>query len=177
MFEGFEDRLVKVSGGIQLRVRTAGKGPAVLLLHGYPQTHVCWHRVAPRLVDAGYFVAASDLRGYGDSSKPRSDGTHAAYAKRAMATDQLELMRKLGHERFAVAGHDRGGRVGHRMARDHPDRVKALAVLDIVPTEYMYARTERVFATRYYHWFFLIQPAPLPERMIGSDRNSIFVPR
>ncbi len=169
MFEGFADRRVQVSGGVTLRVRATGTGPAVLLLHGYPQTHACWHRVAPSLVEAGFRVVASDLRGYGDSSKPPSDDSHAAYSKRAMARDQVEMMRSLGHERFAVAGHDRGGRVAHRMARDFPDRVRALAVLDIVPTEHMYAEAEREFATRYYHWFFLIQPAPLPETLIGAD--------
>ena len=169
MFEGFSDQRVELSDGISLRVRMAGTGPAVLLLHGYPQTHACWHKVAPKLAEAGFCVVASDLRGYGDSSKPPSDETHSAYSKRAMARDQVDLMRQLGHERFAVAGHDRGGRVGHRMARDYPERVESLAVLDIVPTEHMYAKTERVFATRYYHWFFLVQPAPLPERLIGSD--------
>ena len=169
MFEGFTDQRVQLSGGMSLRVRTAGKGPAILLLHGYPQTHACWHKVAPALVEAGFSVVASDLRGYGDSDKPLSDDTHATYSKRAMGDDQAELMRYLGHERFAIAGHDRGARVGHRMARDYPDRVVALAVLDIVPTEHMYERTERLFATRYYHWFFLIQPAPLPERLIGAD--------
>ena len=169
MFAGFTDQRVRVSDHVSLRIRCSGDGPAVLLLHGYPQTHVCWHEVAPRLAAAGFRVVASDLRGYGDSGKPPPDAAHLTYSKRAMAGDQIELMRILGHERFAVAGHDRGGRVGHRMARDFPDRVAALAVLDIVPTDYMYARTERVFATRYYHWFFLIQPAPLPERLIGAD--------
>ncbi len=169
MFDGFTDQRVQLSGGICLRVRTAGKGPAILLLHGYPQTHACWHKVAPTLVESGFSVVASDLRGYGDSDKPKSDDGHATYSKRAMGNDQAELMRYLGQEQFAIAGHDRGARVGHRMARDYPDRVEALAVLDIVPTEHMYERAERLFATRYYHWFFLIQPAPLPERLIGAD--------
>lgn len=169
MFEGFSDKRVVVSNGIGLRARVAGAGPAVLLLHGYPQTHVCWHKVAPQLVDAGFSVVASDLRGYGDSDKPQSGEDHATYSKRAMAADQVELMHKLGHERFSVIGHDRGARVAHRMARDHPDSITSLAVLDIAPTAYMYAKTDRVFATSYYHWFFLIQPAPLPEHMIGGD--------
>ena len=169
MFEGFSDQRIRVSDGISLRARAAGDGPPVLLLHGYPQTHACWHAVAPKLLEAGFRVVVSDLRGYGDSDKPPTDDAHATYSKRSMARDQMEIMRALGHERFAVAGHDRGGRVGHRMARDYPERIKALAVLDIVPTEHMYAQTERVFATRYYHWFFLIQPAPLPERLIGAD--------
>ena len=169
MFEGFTDERLQVSGGLSLRARTSGEGPAILLLHGYPQTHACWHRVAPVLVESGFSVVACDLRGYGDSDKPESDDSHATYSKRAMGDDQAELMRQLGHERFAIAGHDRGARVGHRMARDYPDRVEALAVLDIVPTEYMYEKAEHRFATRYYHWFFLIQPAPLPERLIGSD--------
>ena len=141
----------------------------MLLLHGYPQTHACWHRVAPRLVAAGFTVVAADLRGYGDSRKPASAADHATYAKRAMAADQVAVMRALGFPRFAVAGHDRGGRVAHRMALDHPQAVARLAVLDIAPTATMYARTDRAFATGYYHWFFLIQPAPLPERLIGAD--------
>ncbi len=169
MFEGFSDDLVDAGGGIAIRTRTAGDGPPVLLLHGYPETHACWHAVAPRLVAAGFRVVATDLRGYGDSSKPASDPDHATYAKRAMAADQVAVMRALGHDRFAVAGHDRGGRVAHRMALDHPGAVRRLAVLDIAPTATMYARTDMAFARAYYHWFFLIQPAPLPERMIGAD--------
>lgn len=169
MFEAFTDDIVELSTGIHLRVRSAGSGPAILLLHGYPQTHMCWHKVAPKLVNEGYSVVLSDLRGYGDSDKPPSDDSHAPYSKRAMAADQAELMSLLGHDVFALAGHDRGGRVSHRLARDCPQRVAAICTLDIVPTEHMYAKTERVFATGYYHWFFLIQPAPLPERLIGND--------
>lgn len=169
MLDGFSDDLIRLPSGIRLRVRQAGSGPALLLLHGYPQTHHCWHLVAPKLVEAGFTVVLSDLRGYGTSDKPESDAAHSPYSKRAMAADQVELMQHLGHARFGLAGHDRGGRVGHRLARDYPDRVAALAVLDIAPTEYMYAETGRRFATGYYHWFFLIQPAPLPERMIGAD--------
>jgi haloacetate dehalogenase len=169
MFEGFSDERIDAGGGVHIRTRVAGEGPPVLLLHGYPQTHACWHRVAPRLVAAGFRVVATDLRGYGDSSKPAAGPDHATYAKRAMAADQVAVMRALGHDRFAVAGHDRGGRVTHRMALDHPEAVARAAVLDIAPTATMYGRTDMAFATAYYHWFFLIQPAPLPERMIGAD--------
>ncbi|WP_286238628.1 alpha/beta fold hydrolase [Neptuniibacter halophilus] len=169
MFENFTDDRVQLSSGITLRVRTAGQGPVVLLLHGYPQTHVCWHKVAPVLVDAGFHVVLSDLRGYGDSDKPETDEDHLPYSKRELAADQAALMKQLGHDSYFVAGHDRGGRVAHRLARDYPDAVKAVSFLDIVPTEHMYAQTERTFATGYYHWFFLIQPSPLPERLIGGD--------
>lgn len=169
MLGGFSDERVTLPGGLGVRVRQAGEGPPVLLLHGYPQTHACWHAVAPRLVEAGFRVVAPDLRGYGGSDRPESAPDHAPYSKRAMAADQVALMDVLGHDRFAVAGHDRGGRVGHRLARDHPGRVSALSVLDIAPTEYMYRTAGATFATGYWHWFFLIQPAPLPERMIGAD--------
>ena len=169
MFEAFSDARIDVGDGVAIRTRVAGDGPPVLLLHGYPQTHACWHRVAPRLVAAGFTVVATDLRGYGDSSKPASTPDHATYAKRAMAADQVAVMRALGHARFAVAGHDRGGRVAHRMALDHAQAVARIAVLDIAPTATMYARTDMAFATGYYHWFFLIQPAPLPERLIGAE--------
>ena len=141
----------------------------MLLLHGHPQNHCTWHRVARRLVESGYCVVATDLRGYGDSSRPDGGENHVNYSKRTMARDQVAVMRSLGHERFAVVGHDRGGRVAHRMALDHPDCLSHIAVLDIAPTATMYARTDRQFATRYFWWFFLIQPAPLPERLIASD--------
>lgn len=169
MFSGFSDQIIEVSTGVKLRVRTAGEGPAVLLLHGYPQTHACWHKVAPQLVQAGFHVVLADLRGYGDSDKPDSAPDHAPYSKRAMGEDQIALMRQLGHETFFLAGHDRGARVAHRMARDYPETVRALAVLDIAPTAHMYANTNMEFASGYYHWFFLIQPAPLPEKLIGAD--------
>lgn len=171
MFETFTDQQIALPTGVSLRVRTAGKGPTILLLHGYPQTHVCWHRVAPRLVYDGFQVVLSDLRGYGDSSKPPTDEQHAAYSKRAMAADLSALMERLGVSRYGVAGHDRGGRVAHRLARDFPERVAAVSMLDIVPTEYMYQHADRALASTYYHWFFLIQPAPLPERMIGADAD------
>ncbi|UWQ17854.1 alpha/beta fold hydrolase [Jannaschia sp. M317] len=169
MFEGFDDQRIALDTGVSVRVRTAGDGPPILLLHGYPQTHTCWHKVAPHLVADGFRVILPDLRGYGDSDKPDSTADHAPYSKRAMAADQAALMTALGHDRFAVAGHDRGGRVAHRLARDHGARVAAVSVLDIAPTLHMYTQTEMRFATGYYHWFFLIQPAPLPERMIGAD--------
>ncbi|MCC5984622.1 MAG: alpha/beta hydrolase [Rhodobacteraceae bacterium] len=169
MFDGFTAHRITTADGIEIFARSAGSGPPVLLLHGYPQTHACWHRVAPGLVASGFTVVASDLRGYGRSAKPPDSADHAPYAKRAMAADQVALMAALGHGRFMVAGHDRGGRVALRMARDHPDAVARLAVLDIAPTDQMYAATDMEFATAYYHWFFLIQPAPLPERLIGAD--------
>ena len=153
---------------VDIAYRMAGKGPPLLLLHGFPQTNFMWHKIAPALA-ADFTVIAADLRGYGDSSKPPTDFDHSPYSKRAMAADMVALMASLGHASFAVAGHDRGGRVAHRMARDHPDVVTRLAVLDIAPTASMYGQTDMRFATAYYHWFFLIQPAPLPEKMIGAD--------
>ncbi len=167
MFDGFETRRVATSGA-EINLRLGGSGPPLLLLHGYPQTHVMWHRVAPYLAER-FTVAAADLRGYGDSAKPASDPAHAAYSKRAMARDQVEVMSSLGFERFAVVGHDRGARVTHRLALDHPDRVERAAVLDICPTLAMYERTDMAFASGYYHWFFLIQPYDLPERLIAAD--------
>jgi haloacetate dehalogenase len=140
----------------------------LLLLHGYPQTHVIWHRIAPALAER-FTVVCADLRGYGDSGKPGSAPTHAPYAKRAMAQDLVEAMAALGFDRFMVAGHDRGGRVVHRLCLDHPQRVVLAAVLDIVPTRTLFRATNQALATGYYHWFFLIQPEPLPERLIGGD--------
>jgi haloacetate dehalogenase len=166
-FPGFVKHRVRTSGA-EIHCVVGGSGPPVLLLHGYPQTHVIWHRVAPVLAQR-YTVVCADLRGYGDSGKPRSDVAHAAYSKRAMALDMIELMRALGHSTFRVAGHDRGGRVAHRLCLDHRDAVTQLAVLDISPTRTMYERTDFAFARAYYHWFFLIQPFDLPERLIGAD--------
>lgn len=140
----------------------------VLLLHGYPQTHAMWHPVAPRLAES-FTVVATDLRGYGDSSKPPGGEDHAAYCKRAMAEDQVEVMRALGFDSFAVVGHDRGARVAHRMALDHPNLVTKLAVLDIIPTREVFATVDKDLATAYYHWFFFIQPYDLPETLIGAD--------
>jgi haloacetate dehalogenase len=167
MFEGFERVRIETEGAMIAGVR-GGEGLPVLLLHGYPQTHAMWHLVAPRLAE--YFtVIATDLRGYGDSSKPEGGSDHAGYSKRAMATDQIEVMRALGFDSFAVVGHDRGGRVAHRMALDYPESVTQLAVLDIVPTYHVFATADKELATYYYHWFFLIQPYDLPEHLIGAD--------
>jgi haloacetate dehalogenase len=172
-FEGFDGAL-HATGDAELFARTGGKrgGPPVLLLHGYPETHVMWRRVAEHLA-AEFSLVIPDLRGYGDSTKPAPAATpeldHAQHSKRAMAGDMATLMRSLGHERFAVVGHDRGGRVAHRLALDHPERVTRLAVIDIVPTLDLYEATDMRLASGYYHWFFLIQPAPLPERLIGGD--------
>jgi haloacetate dehalogenase len=167
LFPGFATRRVATSQA-EIHCLVGGGGPPLLLLHGYPQTLAMWHRVAPRLAQR-YTVVCADLRGYGDSSKPASDATHAPYSKRAMARDMVEAMRSLGHERFRLVGHDRGGRVAHRLCVDHPDAVERVAVLDISPTRIMYGRTDQAFATAYYHWFFLIQPFDLPERLIGAD--------
>ena len=167
--QGFRRFDITTEPGIVIHGASAGKGPAVLLLHGHPQSHCTWDKVARPLVESGYCVVATDLRGYGDSSRPEGGENHHNYSKRAMARDQVAVMRSLGHERFAVVGHDRGGRVAHRMALDHSDCLSRIALLDIAPTATMYARTDRQFATRYFWWFFLIQPAPLPERLIASD--------
>ena len=167
LFPGFTPRRIATSG-TEINLIVGGSGPPLLLLHGYPQTHAMWHRIAPRLAQH-FTVVCADLRGCGDSGKPVSEPDHCTYSKRAMAQDQVDVMHALGFERFALAGHDRGGRVAHRMARDHAERIERLAVLDISPTAIMYAKTDKAFATAYYHWFFLIQPYDLPERMIGAD--------
>jgi haloacetate dehalogenase len=169
LFPGF--RTVDVdAGGVRIHAVVGPRvdRPALLLLHGYPQTHAIWHQVAARLAPR-FNVVASDLRGYGDSEKPATTPDHAAYAKRAMAADQVALMRALGHDAFFLCGHDRGGRVAHRLAVDHPEAVRAIAVLDIAPTLAMYEKTTDAFARAYWHWFFLILPAPVPEKMIGAD--------
>jgi haloacetate dehalogenase len=149
---------------------TGGRGPPLLLLHGYPQTHAEWHRVAP-LLARKFTVIATDLRGYGDSSKPADGRNHENYSKRSMARDQVAVMKELGFTRFAVVGHDRGGRVAHRMALDHPDAVTRVVVIDIVPTLKLFSSVSKEFASVYYHWFFLIQPAPLPETLIGNSAD------
>ncbi len=166
LFPGFEKRRIRTSGAT-INLVIGGEGPPALLLHGYPESHVMWHKVAPALA-RDYTVVCADLRGYGRSSRPRDLPDHSSYSKRAMALDMVEVMESLGYVRFHVVGHDRGGRVGHRMARDHGRRVQSLAVLAISPTLKMYQSTDMAFARAYYHWFFLIQPAPLPEKMLAA---------
>jgi haloacetate dehalogenase len=167
MLEGFNQLMIATSGAT-LCVARGGTGPPLLLLHGYPQTHAMWHKIAPRLATE-FTVVAPDLRGYGDSSKPPSDPEHLVYSKRAMAQDLAELMAQLGFSSFVVAGHDRGARVAHRLCLDHPERVSRAAVLDIAPTYAMFATADKAFGDAYYHWFFLSQPFDLPERLIGAD--------
>ena len=167
MLAGFVSRSVKTTGG-HIHVARGGSGPPLLVLHGYPQTHVMWHAVAPALADT-HTVVCPDLRGYGTSSKPASEPGHATYSKRALAQDMVEVMRQLGFERFAVAGHDRGGRVAHRLALDHSDAVERVAFLDIVPTLDVFEAVDASVAMGTYHWFFLSQTFDLPERLIGAD--------
>ena len=168
LFPGFQHRLIDVGGGVEIAVTIGGSGPPLLLLHGHPQTRAIWHRVAPALA-AHFTLVAADLRGYGDSSKPAGTSDHGNYSKRAMAADQVALMRLLGFDRFRVLAHDRGARVAHRLAADHPEAVSHIVLLDIAPTLAMYEQTSEGFARAYWHWFFLIQPAPLPERLIEAD--------
>jgi haloacetate dehalogenase len=167
LFPGFNSQYVETSGA-RVRVLTAGSGPPLLLLHGHPETHVTWHKVAPTLAGT-YTVVVPDLRGYGDSSKPDGGADHCNYSTRAMAEDQVETMRHFGYSRFMVAGHDRGGRVAHRLCLDHPQAVQKAALLDIAPTLTMYDGTNKEFATKYFWWFFQIQPAPLPENVISYN--------
>jgi haloacetate dehalogenase len=169
LFPGFALRRVRTSGA-QINLRVGGEGPPVLLLHGYPQTHAMWHKVAPALA-RDYTVVCADLRGYGDSSKPKGVPGHANYSKRAMALDMVEAMEKLGFVKFHLVGHDRGGRVAHRMARDHGRRVQTLTVLDISPTLKVFQSVNRSLAKAFYHWFFLIQEAPLPERLLQGNES------
>ncbi len=173
MFENFTSFDIE-GDGARIHGVKGGQGPALLLLHGYPQTHVLWHKVAPALAER-FTVVAADLRGYGASSKPASVADHATYSKRAMAGDMVKVMQELGFERFLVGAHDRGARVAHRMALDWPERVGRLAVLDIAPTREMYANTSDGFARAYWHWFFLIQKAPFPERMIEADPRAFWL--
>lgn len=167
MFDGFRTERID-TGQVTIHTVVGGQGAPLLLLHGYPQTHVIWHKVAPRLA-RNFTIVASDLRGYGDSTKPEGAPDHSNYSKRELARDQVAVMQELGFDRFYLAGHDRGARVAHRLALDYPDRVKKLALLDISPTKKMYESTDREFAQAYYHWFFLIQARPLPERLIEAN--------
>ena len=164
LFPGFKQKRIRTSGAT-INVVTAGQGEPLLLLHGYPQTMACWHQIAPELAKE-YTVVCADLRGYGGSSKPKGLPDHSNYSKREMALDMVEVMSKLGHERFHLIGHDRGARVSHRLAKDHGERVRTLTVLDISPTLKMFESTDLKFATAYYHWFQMLQPAPLPEKML-----------
>ena len=167
MFAGFQTAQRQVNG-VHIAYRIGGNGPGLLLIHGHPQTHVIWHKVAEQLAEH-FTVVAADLRGYGDSEKPEAVADHSNYSKREMARDSLALMRSLGFEQFSVLAHDRGARVAHRLALDHPQTVNRLVMLDIAPTLAMYAQTDEAFARAYWHWFFLIRPAPLPERLIEAD--------
>ena len=171
-FPGFESRALPTSRG-SVHALVGGSGPPLLLLHGYPQSHLMWHAAAPLLAER-HTVVASDLAGYGASFRPAPAPDHTPHGKRAMARDQVEAMAALGFDRFAVAGHDRGGRVAYRMALDHPARVERLAVLDIVPTGEVWRRADAAFARGYWHWAFLSLPAPLPERLIGGDPEAYF---
>lgn len=168
LFPGFRPHLAQVGDGLHIHALVGGEGPSLLLLHGHPQTHAIWHKVAPQLAERFTLVLA-DLRGYGGSSKPAGEADHANYSKRTMARDMLRLMQSLGHARFDVLAHDRGARVAHRLAVDHADAVRRLVLLDIAPTLAMYEQTTEAFARAYWHWFFLVQPAPLPERLIEAD--------
>ena len=163
----FDEIKVKTNGA-EIFLTHGGAGPPLLLLHGYPQTHVMWHAVATRLAES-FHVICPDLRGYGDSSKPSGTADHYTYSKRAMAEDMVEVMESLGYSEFLVAGHDRGARVTHRMALDFPEKIQKACLMDIMPTLHMFKHTDQEFATGYYHWFFLIQPDGLPEHLIGAD--------
>ena len=172
MFAGFERKKIEV-GDITINCVIGGAGPPVLLLHGYPQNLSMWAQVAPQLTSA-YTVVCADLRGYGDSSKPRALPDFANYSFRAMAQDQLAVMKALGFPRFHVAGHDRGGRVAHRLTLDHPDSIRSMAVLDIAPTYTTYTAPNREIARGYWMWYFLCRPEPLPERLIGADPDFFY---
>ncbi len=172
MFETFERKRLLIDG-IEIACVVGGSGPPLLMLHGYPQNLSLWARIAPKLA-ARFTVVCADLRGYGESAKPKDAADHSNYSFRAMAGDQLGLMRQLGFERFHVVGHDRGGRTGHRMALDHQDKVATLVVMDIVPTHAMLMETNRYVAAAYWHWYFLQQPEPFPERLIGADPDFFY---
>ncbi|NSX05463.1 alpha/beta hydrolase [Cupriavidus gilardii] len=168
LFPQFRSIDVETDSEVRIHAVVGGDGPPLLLLHGHPQTHAIWHKVAPTLAQR-FTVVACDLRGYGDSSKPAGTADHGNYSKRTMARDTLRVMQSLGFERFRVLAHDRGARVAHRLGMDHPAAVERMVLLDIAPTLAMYEQTTEAFARAYWHWFFLIQPAPLPERLIEAD--------
>lgn len=168
ILKGFKEQRLAVNGGININFAIKGDGPPLLLLHGYPQTHAKWHKIAPDLAER-FTVVAPDLRGYGDSDKPEGDDKHITYSKREMAKDQVELMQKLGFEKFQIVGHDRGARVTHRLCRDHEARIERAVIMDIVPTVEVYARMNKAIATAYFHWYFLIQPQPYPETLLGNS--------
>ena len=170
-FPGFQRQTVQTSG-TSINVLAGGSGPPVLLLHGYPQTHLEWRKIVPELAKS-YTLVAPDLRGYGDSGKPTGGDNHVNYSKRAMALDQVEVMEKLGFKQFAVVSHDRGARVAHRLALDHSDRLIKVVLMDICPTHYIYKTADRQLATSYFHRFFLIQPAPFPETLIGNNVDAV----
>jgi haloacetate dehalogenase len=172
LLPGFKVEKVKTSGAT-LHTVIGGKGPPLLLIHGAPLTHLSWFRVAPELAKS-YTVIAPDLRGYGDSSKPEDGENHVNYSKRTMAQDKIELMKHFGFDRFAVVGHDRGGRVAHRLALDHPQAVSRMAVIDIVPTYYLYTHVTKAFVDAYFHWFLYIRPAPFPEKILNGDVEGNF---
>jgi haloacetate dehalogenase len=172
VFEGFQLSNID-TGEALIRVRHGGDGPPLLLLHGHPQTHLMWHKVAPRLAQE-FTVVCPDLRGYGESSKPPTTPDHEPYSKRAMARDQIALMRQLGFDRFSIAGHDRGGRCAYRLALDYPQQIDKLALLDIIPTGEAFRRTNMAFALSYWHWFFLAQPFPLPEKLIEANPDNYY---
>ena len=167
MFKNFKSIKIKTSEAT-INTKIGGSGPPVLLMHGYPQTHFMWHKIAPILSNK-FTVVLTDLRGYGDSSKPKTDHTHIAYSKKKMALDQIEVMRELGFEKFYAVGHDRGARVLHRMLIDNKESIKKAIFMDIVPTLTMYNKTDKNFAYNYYHWFFLTQPYDFPEKLIGNN--------
>lgn len=172
LFEEFHLKTID-TGDVKIRLRHGGEGPPLLLLHGHPQTHMMWHRIAP-LLAKNFTVIMPDLRGYGDSSKPPTTDDHFPYSKRAMAGDQISLMKEFGYEQFSVIGHDRGGRVAYRLALDFPEVVTKLAVLDIIPTGEAFRRANREFGLGDWHWFFLAQPYDLPEKMIGENPDNFY---
>ncbi|NOU79483.1 alpha/beta fold hydrolase [Paenibacillus sp. LMG 31459] len=172
LFENFQLRTID-TGEVNIRLRYGGEGPPLLLLHGHPQTHMMWHHIAPLLATT-FTVVMPDLRGYGDSSKPQTTNDHYPYSKRAMARDQIAMMKELGFNQFSVVGHDRGGRCAYRLALDFPEAITKLAVLDIIPTGEALRRTNKEFSLGFWHWFFLAQPFDLPEQLIGHDPDSFY---